>query len=400
MRNYLLYSIFIKLLERFHVEQDARYEPVYFPPSIERENQKLTQFTSNITSKFEHIEDGIFPDCFKTAKVLPLYKKGGRKDPGNYRPIILFSSLRKSFEKLLHKRMMKFCESNNLLHGAQFGFRSKMSCVHAITTVTEYIRAAIENKQSGQSCFIDLQKAFDTLNHEILLRKMQNYSFRGKILSFIASFLKERRQFVYHNGRTTSQGLITTGVPQGSVLGPFLFLLYINDLPTIIEESQVMIFADDTSLLKSGKKGALLLQPDVERLSNWFTSNKLSINVGKCEIISFGNGVPQEPHILEKPFTYTKSCKYLGLHLNESLRVRKHIDYVVKNLNKFCGLIYRIREQNTRSSLLMFYNSFAKSDISYALLFYGTATKTNLMKVKMLDAEFLEPFFSGESSIP
>ena len=107
--------------------------------------------------------------------------------------------------------MMTFCESNNLLHGAPFGFRYKMSCVHAITTVTEYIRTAIENKQLDQSCFIDLQKAFDTLNHEILLQKMENYGFRGKILSIIASFLKDRRQFVYHNGRATSKRLITTG---------------------------------------------------------------------------------------------------------------------------------------------------------------------------------------------
>ena len=125
------------------------------------------------------------------------------------------------------------------------------------------------------------------------------------------------------------------------------------------------MFADDTSLLKSGKKGELLSQPDVERLSNWFIGNKLTINVGKCEIISFGIGVPQEPHILENPLTYKKSCKYLELYLDGSLRFREHIDYVVKKLNKFCGLFYRIREQCTRSSLLMFYNSFAKSVISY-----------------------------------
>ena len=129
-----------------------------------------------------------------------------------------------------------------------------MSCVHAITTVTEYIGAAIENKQLGQSCFIDLQKPFDTLNHEILFQKKPSYGFGGKILSLIASFSKDRHQFVYHNGRTTSKRLITTVVPQGSVLRPFLFLLYISDLPTIIEESQVTMFADDTSLLKSRKK--------------------------------------------------------------------------------------------------------------------------------------------------
>ena len=166
------------------------------------------------------------------------------------------------------------------------------------------------------------------------------------------------------------------------MLGPFLFLLYIYDLPTIFEESQVTMFADDTCLLKSGKKGELLLQPDVERLTKWFLSNKLTINVGKYEIVSFGIGVPQEPHILEKPLTCEKSCKYLGLHLDGLLRFREHIDFGVKKLNKFCGLIYRIREQYTRSSLLMFYNSFAKYVISYASLLYGTTAKTNLMKVE------------------
>ena len=210
---------------------------------------------------------------------------------------------------MVHKRMMKFCESNNLRHATQFGFRSKTSCVHAIATVSEYMRAAIEKKQLGQPWFNDLQKAFDTLNHEIHLQKMEKYCFIGKILSLIASFLKDGRQFVNHNGRTTSKGLITTGVPQGSVLEPFLFLLYINNLPTVIEKSQVTMFVDDTSLLKSGKKGELLLQPDVERLSNWFISNKLSINVGKSEFFSFGIGFPEEFDLLVKPLTYKKSCK-------------------------------------------------------------------------------------------
>ena len=156
---------------------------------------------------------------------------------------------------------------------------------------------------------------------------------------------------------------------------PLRFLLYIDDLPTVIEESQVTMFADATSLLKSGEKGELSLQSDLERISNWFVGYKLFIKFGKCEICSFDIGVPQELHLLEKHLIY------LGLHLDGSLRFCEHIEIFAKNLNMFCCLIYRIREQKTRPSLLMFCNSFAESVISYALLSLGTAAKTNLMKV-------------------
>ena len=152
------------------------------------------------------------------------------------------------------------------------------------------------------------------------------------------------------------------------------------------------MFADDTSPLKSGKKGEPLVQPDVERLSNWLISNGVTMNVGKCEIISIGTGVPQKPHILDKPVFYKKPIEYLGLHLDGSLRFREHIDYVVRKL-KFCGLIYRIREQYTRSSLLLFYNLFVKSVISYALISYGTAAKINLMKVENAQLRILRAIF-------
>ena len=196
--------------------------------------------------------------------------------------------------------MMKFCQRNDILDKAQFGFRSKMSCVDAISTVTEYIRTAIEKKSVGQSSFIDLKKPFDTLDHEILITKMEKYGFRGKVKNILSSYLRNRSQFVYYNGPKTSKQQICTDVPQGSVLGPFLFLLYVNDLPNLIEDSQITMFADDTNLLRCGKKREVLLQEDIERVADWFISNKLTINVGKCEVISFGNGIPQEIQLWAK----------------------------------------------------------------------------------------------------
>ena len=136
-----------------------------------------------------------YPTCFKVAKVIPLHKKGDKSDPAKYRPISLLSSLGKLFEKLLHKRMVKFCEKEKILISTQNGFRTKRSCVDAISTVTEYIRTEIDGKSVGQICFIDLQKAFDTLDHNILLNKIEKYGFRGPIYHIVKRYFENRWQF-------------------------------------------------------------------------------------------------------------------------------------------------------------------------------------------------------------
>ena len=188
--------------------------------------------------------------------------------------------------------------------------------------------------------------------------------FQRKNFETFCQFFKRKAAICISQWEKNSKRTEYYECPTRNCVRSISFSLNIKRLPTVIEESQVTMFANETSLLKSWTKGELLLQPNGEKLSNWFVSNKSSINVGICETISFGIWVPQEHHLSEKSLTYRESCKYLGLHLDGSLRFRENIDYVVIKLNMFYVLIYGIREQYTRFSLLMFYNSFAKFVIS------------------------------------
>ena len=339
------------------------------------------------------INEHVFPETLKVAKVIPLYKKGDYEKPENYRPISLLSSISKVFEKLLYKRILKFCKKHKLISSDQYGFRSSRSCVDAISTVTEYIREAVEKKHTGHACFIDLQKAFDTLDHSILLKKLNFLGFRGPVNDLLKSYLENRTQYVYHDEKVTKMQTLLTGVPQGSVLGPLLFLIYINDLSEGIHSSKLALFADDTSVIKAGNRNDISIEEDINSLTNWFTKNKLSVNLDKCEVVPFGSGKPLEITMMSKKIPFNKSCRYLGVHIDSRLRFHEHINRVVKKLNKFCGLIYRIRHYYNKKCLLMFYNSFAKSVICYGLLIYGTSAKSNLRKIEMAQRRILRGIF-------
>ena len=199
------------------------------------------------------IEERAFSKCLKIAKVIPLIKKCNKREPENYRPISSLSSISKVFEKLLQSRMIKFCEKNSIFSGNQNGFQSKRSCIDAIVSITEFIRREIDRKSLGQASFIDLQKAFDTLDHKILFQKMEKYGSRGPIHDMMKSYITDRWQYVDMNGKETNQKRITTGVPQRSILGPFLFLLYINNLDSFSGNNNLSMFVDDTTIFNAKK---------------------------------------------------------------------------------------------------------------------------------------------------
>ena len=236
-------------------------------------------------------ETGIYMNKLKMSHVLPIYKDTGNLlDCSNYRPISLLSNLNKIFEKIVHSRLYDFLERCNIIYMNQFGFRKKHSTIHALLSMTEDIRNAIDNDFLVCGVFIDLKKAFDTVDHNILLEKLNYYGVRGVTNNWFRSYLTNRYQKVTINGHKSKNALMRFGVPQGSVLGPLLFLLYINDLHYAIKNSTTRHFADDTNLIIKNKSAKVLtrdLNVDLAQLSKWLRANKISLNTKKTELIIF-----------------------------------------------------------------------------------------------------------------
>ena len=197
------------------------------------------------------LSSGIYPSNLKTAKVIPIYKKGDSKSINNYRPISILSTLNKIFEKILYARLVNYIEKFDLFYKYQFGFRTNHSTEHALIEIVDQIRLSIDKNQLTCGIFIDLSKAFDTVDHNILINKLDHYGIRGNALNLFRSYLSNRKQYTVIENNKSQTNNINCGVPQGSVLGPLFFLLFINDLPNCCPTGKVRIFADDTNVFFS-----------------------------------------------------------------------------------------------------------------------------------------------------
>ena len=320
------------------------------------------------------------------ARITQIFKSGGSADPSNYRPISSLHFLSKVIEKIFSNRLTCFFDKFSLFTASQFGFRKFCSTVHALTDLTNGIYSSLDSKNHHINVFIDLKKAFDTVPHQVLLSKLALYGVRGVPLKFIKSFLADRSQFVRMGEYSSSLKAITMGVPQGSILGPILFIIFINDFPAASNLLNCLLFADDSSFSISGDNLGItipVLNEELRKVAAWTLANRLTINTGKTQMLLYSNKFvdfnSQEDVLFNgSPIEFSDSCSYLGVLIDNKLVFRNHIDRVVSKISKNTGILYKIRDFLPREARLSYYYSFILPYLTYNVLVWGSTYPVHL----------------------
>ena len=360
-------------------------------------SNKMLKYIKNEISKAvaliinQMLNSGIFPNRLKISKIIPVYKKGNANLLNNYRPISLLPTISKIFERVIYNQLYNYFIDNQLLSEQQYGFRAKHSTELAVLKLVDYIKHAIDQKRTPVNIYIDLSKAFDTLNFDILLYKLSYYGVTGTTLKLIESYLTNRVQYVKYDTHQSTLKQIKTGVPQGSILGPLLFSIYINDLVTVNSKFKFVMYADDTTIyfdIEDFNNDEIEnhINNELNKVNIWLKQNMLSLNAEKTKCMIFHTRQrhiePRQFSIDGKEIENVKFFKFLGIIFDEHLTWKSHTKMVTNKLSKLVGIIYRLKHVYPQQALLLIYNSIFISHINYGLLLWGTQLKEvfNLQK--------------------
>ena len=341
--------------------------------------------------------EGVFPSVLKYAKVVPIHKGDSKFIMSNYRPIALIPIIGKCMEKLMHSRLYDFLTKMNILYKRQYGFQKGKSTEQAIFDIHENVASSLEKGETPCCIFLDFAKAFDTVDREILIKKLSHYGIRGKALSWIDSYLTNRKQCVEINGVRSLDLPIETGVPQGSILGPLLFLIYVNDMHESSAILKFVMFADDTCLFFAHKDKKVIenvLAEELPKVCDWLKANKLSLNVKKSNYMVFRNKKDNSEPLLTisingEPVEEVKCAKYLGIFIDHKLTFKEHINHVAKKLTRGNILISRLRHFVTREILTSFYHAHFHSHLNYGSIAWGTAAPSYIQNLTQLQEKSL-----------
>ena len=344
------------------------------------------------------IATGVFPENWKTARVNPIFKSGEKNNRSNYRPISVLPFLARLFEKLIYNQLYDYLDKNKLLYSGQSGYRALHSTVTCLLSGTNDWHINIERGKFTGNIFIDLKKAFDTVDHAILIQKLSKYGIQGLELQWFKSYLSSRQQFTKVNGVESDIGSINCGVPQGSCLGPLLFLIYINDLPFALKNCKVTMYADDTSISYSSKSIEDLtetLNNELKCLKEWLQGNKLSLNVTKTQAMVIGsrpnlkkigeNTVGSPAFVIDdSPVELVDSIKYLGVQVDQYLVWDEQIKSVQAKVSRSLGFLKYAKKFLPKTVLCKLYRGIVEPHFRYCCSVWGSCAEFRLVKLQKL----------------
>ena len=322
----------------------------------------------------QSLSSGVLPDEWKQAHVAPVFKKGQRNQASNYRPISLTSLVVKILESIIHSELVTFLDGQGILNGEQHGFVNRKSCFTNLLSTFEEWTSALDQGFGIDVIFLDYSKAFDSVPHHRLISKLEAFGVRGNLSLWLSNFLSNRFQRVVLNGHLSSWAQVVSGVPQGSVLGPLLFILYVNDIPDLIE-SNVRMFADDTKIYSviQSFDDHLRLQSDVDRLLQWSHTWLLRFNIAKCKLMRIGNSAPFTYSMLDSstnlPFEITEvqEEKDLGIWCTEDLKPSLQCRKAAAKAMQVLGLLRRSFKLFSVDLLTFLYKMYVRPHLEYCI---------------------------------
>lgn len=338
---------------------------------------------------------GVFPEPLKVTKIIPIYKGGDKLDLFNYRPISLTSSVGKILERLMYNRIVNFFNKSNFFYDYQFGFREGHSTSHAVLELINMIENEHTNNNLILGAFLDLRKAFDLVTRDILLDKLYHYGVRGNAHNWLKSYLLNRPQFTCIGNHSSAPRISNIGLPQGTVLGPLLFLIFINDIKNCPDNPLIKLFADDSNVFVVAKNLQCLFNKAnyvLMNINNWFTANRLVLNIEKCNYMIFYPNDAMENSLNNTNLKITINniqlarchcIKYLGLFIDDKLKWTNHIDHIGKKLSSLIGLFFRKKYLLPYACRKSLFFAYCYSSIVYCIEVYGNATKTLLNPIRV-----------------
>lgn len=345
---------------------------------------------------------GIFPKCLKVSIIQPIFKSGDENEISNYRPISLLSGVSKIIEKLIKKRIIGFLEKFQILSEQQYGFRDKKSTEDALLDLTGKIYNAIDKKRAALCVFVDLAKAFDTVSHSKLLSTLENAGIRGLPLRLLKSYLTGRTQLVKINNCLSDPKTIEYGVPQGSVLGPILFIIYMNELFSIETEGHIVSFADDSAIFYQSNDWVQLknkVETDFVKIMKFFDSKLLTVNFTKTYFMpfcSYQSTLPMYDSIKiildegEVFITKKNNLKYLGVIMDCHLKWNEHIDYVTKKIRSLIPIFKNINKILHDDQIKIVYSALVESHLNYGITAWGGVLDQHLRKLQVAQKYILK----------